>query len=66
MPKIKSFVYTIKKYKIEVRPLTTFMEIQYPSATGTIRNMLVETHIFIFHRIKEDGLYKFIPNKEML
>ena len=46
--------------------LTTFTEIQYTSATGNIRNMLVETHIFIFHRIKDDKEYRFVPNKEIL
>lgn len=46
--------------------LTTFTDTQYITASGTVRNMLVETHIFIFHRTKEDGLYKFVPSKEML
>ena len=46
--------------------LSTFTEFPYPTTAGTIRNMLVETHIFTFHRIKEDEIYKFVPNKEIL
>jgi len=46
--------------------LSTFTEIPYTTAAGTGRNMLVETHIFTFHRIKEDEIYKFVPNKEIL
>lgn len=45
--------------------LTTFTDTQYTTASGNIRSMLVETHIFIFHRTKEDGLYKFVPKESL-
>lgn len=42
--------------------LTTFTEVPYPSTSGNIRHIIVETHIFIFHRIKgDDGNMAFHP-----
>jgi len=47
--------------------LTTFTEVPYSSVSGNMRNILVETHVFIFHRIKGDnGDMFFQPKKDMI
>ena len=47
--------------------LTTFTEVPYSSVSGNMRNILVETHIFIFRRIKGDnGDMLFQPKKDMI
>lgn len=58
---LASFLHQSEKH------LTTFIDINYTSENGKIRTMLVETHIFIFRRIKNnEGQYIFIPKEDII
>ena len=46
--------------------MSTFTDIPYKTPEGSSRTMMVETHIFLFHRTKNDGKYVFVPRKGIL
>ncbi len=45
--------------------ISTFTDMSYETPGGKHRTIPIETNIFIFHRDREDGKYRFIPKKTL-